>query len=108
MVQGRGFPGQKEAPMASRRELVICIRLRHHSWHSRLVRDEIGSQTKEFMNRRRKKRNAIKTAATASAGKAKDVMKFVYKNRKEIMEVIALLGSLVALGKGSTRRRRKR
>lgn len=38
--------------------------------------------------------------ASTGSKKAKDIGKFVYKNRKEIMEVIALLGSLLALGKG--------
>jgi hypothetical protein len=50
------------------------------------------------------KKSRLKDFASTGSKKAKDVAKFVYKNRKEIMEVIALLGSLLALGKGVTRR----
>ena len=46
------------------------------------------------------KKSRMEKLATTGSKKAKDLGKFVYKNRKEIMEVIALLGSLLALGKG--------
>lgn len=42
----------------------------------------------------------MKDLASTGSKTAKDIGKFVYKNRKEIMEVIALLGSLLAIGKG--------
>lgn len=45
-------------------------------------------------------KSRMKDLASTGSKKAKDIGKFVYKNRKEIMEVIALLGSLLALGKG--------
>ena len=49
-------------------------------------------------------KSRLKDFASTGSKKAKNVAKFVYKNRKEIIEVIALLGSLLALGKGVGRR----
>ena len=52
-------------------------------------------------------KSRMKDLASTGSKKAKDIGKFVYKNRKEIVEVIALLGSLLALGKGMSRRGKK-
>jgi len=54
--------------------------------------------------KRQPNKSRLKDFASTGSQKAKDVAKFVYKNRKEIVEVIALLGSLLALGKGVGRR----
>jgi len=51
-------------------------------------------------------KSRLKDFASTGSKKAKDVAKFVYKNRKEIIEVITLLGSLLALGRGAGRRKR--
>lgn len=53
------------------------------------------------------KKSRLKDFASTGSKTAKDIGKFVYKNRKEIMEVIALLGSLLAVGKGISRRGKK-
>jgi hypothetical protein len=52
-------------------------------------------------------KSRLKDFASTGTKKAKDVAKFVYKNRKEILEMITLLGSLLALGKGAGRGRKK-
>jgi len=54
------------------------------------------------------KKSRLKDFASTGSKTAKDIGKFVYKNRKEIVEVIALLGSLLALGKGISRRGKRK
>lgn len=62
------------------------------------------SKKRRHSPKRKSNKSRLKDFASTGSKKAKDVAKFVYKNRKEIMEVIALLGSLLALGKGVARR----
>lgn len=52
-------------------------------------------------------KSRMQDLASTGSKKAKDIGKFVYKNRKEIVEVIALLGSLLALGKGIAKKSKK-
>ena len=62
------------------------------------------SKKRRHSPKEKSNKSRLKDFASTGSKKAKDVAKFVYENRKEIMEVIALLGSLLALGRGVIRR----
>ena len=80
------LPRLRRDKKAKRRKLKIMTTKR-----KRAPKAKARSTSKKFR---------MKDFASTGSKKAKDIGKFVYENRKEIMEVIALLGSLLAIGKG--------